>query len=260
MRNLASMWLVVVLLLGTVAYVLAEDLTLSTYYPSPRGVYKELAVETATVSEQLAVNGNTILGNASTDLLTFNASTLAIPNGLIADGGTFAIDAANNSVLIAPTASTATPTLAVNRAGVGIIAQFSVGGSDSLNLSRESGQWTIQPQGNNQRVYFSPTAPYLLSVEMDGNVSIIGGSLQIQDGTQASGRVLTSVDALGQTAWQTKTLSCITVTSNGKTAACPAGFTVTGCGTFSSGEDDQVSGNGCFNNESGVWAQCCQFQ
>ncbi len=37
-----SGWLVPALLLCTVAYALAEDLTLTTYYPSPRGVYKEL--------------------------------------------------------------------------------------------------------------------------------------------------------------------------------------------------------------------------
>ena len=35
-------WLLVLLLLGTTAYVVAEDLTLTTYYPSPRGVYNEL--------------------------------------------------------------------------------------------------------------------------------------------------------------------------------------------------------------------------
>ncbi len=35
-------WLVGGLILGTMAYALAEDLTLSTYYPSPRGVYQEL--------------------------------------------------------------------------------------------------------------------------------------------------------------------------------------------------------------------------
>src|SRR3989338_7034349 len=35
-------WLTPVLLLGTVAYAIAEDLTLTTYYPSPRGVYQEL--------------------------------------------------------------------------------------------------------------------------------------------------------------------------------------------------------------------------
>ncbi len=35
-------WLTPVFLLGTVAYAIAEDLTLTTYYPSPRGVYNEL--------------------------------------------------------------------------------------------------------------------------------------------------------------------------------------------------------------------------
>ncbi len=40
-RNVSG-WFVPVVLLGVTAYALAEDLTLTTYYPSPRGVYKEL--------------------------------------------------------------------------------------------------------------------------------------------------------------------------------------------------------------------------
>ncbi|MBI4323129.1 MAG: hypothetical protein HY596_02505 [Candidatus Omnitrophica bacterium] len=35
-------WLVVSLLLGTLGYALAEEITLTTYYPSPRGMYDEL--------------------------------------------------------------------------------------------------------------------------------------------------------------------------------------------------------------------------
>ncbi len=35
-------WLVCLILLGTALYALAEDLTLTTYYPSPRGMYNEL--------------------------------------------------------------------------------------------------------------------------------------------------------------------------------------------------------------------------
>ena len=35
-------WIVPLLLLGTMAYALAEEVTLTTYYPSPRGVYNEL--------------------------------------------------------------------------------------------------------------------------------------------------------------------------------------------------------------------------
>lgn len=35
-------WMVAGLLLGTMAYAIAEEVTLTTYYPSPRGVYQEL--------------------------------------------------------------------------------------------------------------------------------------------------------------------------------------------------------------------------
>jgi len=42
MRTTLKHWLVVGLLLGTAVYALAEDITLTTYYPSPRGVYQEL--------------------------------------------------------------------------------------------------------------------------------------------------------------------------------------------------------------------------
>lgn len=35
-------WLVLILLLGTLGYALAEEITLTTYYPSPRGMYDEL--------------------------------------------------------------------------------------------------------------------------------------------------------------------------------------------------------------------------
>ncbi len=41
-RGIPLSWLVPVLLLGIAAYAIAEDLTLTTYYPSPRGVYNEL--------------------------------------------------------------------------------------------------------------------------------------------------------------------------------------------------------------------------
>ncbi len=37
-------WLLGALFLGTMAYAIAEEITLTTYYPSPRGVYKELRV------------------------------------------------------------------------------------------------------------------------------------------------------------------------------------------------------------------------
>ena len=35
-------WMVPLLLLGTLTCAIAEEITLTTYYPSPRGVYNEL--------------------------------------------------------------------------------------------------------------------------------------------------------------------------------------------------------------------------
>jgi len=56
-------WGVLLLLLGTMAYALAEELTLTTYYPSPRGVYQELRT---TGNTYLAIDGGNVgIGTAS---------------------------------------------------------------------------------------------------------------------------------------------------------------------------------------------------
>ena len=46
-------WLMFGILLGTAAYGIAEEITVSTFYPSPRGVYNELrTVGTAALATQ----------------------------------------------------------------------------------------------------------------------------------------------------------------------------------------------------------------
>jgi len=55
MRAQLKHWLIVALLLGTAVYALAEDITLTTYYPSPRGVYQELRTA-----------GDMVVGNIAT--------------------------------------------------------------------------------------------------------------------------------------------------------------------------------------------------
>ncbi len=42
MTRHATSWLIGLLLLGTLGYALAEDVTVTTYYPSPRGIYKQI--------------------------------------------------------------------------------------------------------------------------------------------------------------------------------------------------------------------------
>lgn len=53
---------------------------------------------TAVISGTLIVSGNAVLGDASTDSLTFNASTVSIPNNLNFDSNTIYIDSINNRV------------------------------------------------------------------------------------------------------------------------------------------------------------------
>ena len=76
-------WLVLALLLATTAYALAEDLTLTTYYPSPRGVYAELRtsgnvkigdISAAAPKARLDVRGSVNLQNAN------NAAVITFPH------------------------------------------------------------------------------------------------------------------------------------------------------------------------------------
>ncbi|MBI4597553.1 MAG: hypothetical protein HY737_04030 [Candidatus Omnitrophica bacterium] len=64
-RSTMKAWLLVGLLLATAGYVIAEEITLTTYYPSPRGVYQELR---STNSTFLAYNsGNVGIGTDQPD-------------------------------------------------------------------------------------------------------------------------------------------------------------------------------------------------
>jgi hypothetical protein len=64
----------------------------------------------AVLSANLTVAGNATLGDASGDSVTFQASTVATPNGLNFDSNTFVIDATNNRIGL----STTTPPVALS--------------------------------------------------------------------------------------------------------------------------------------------------
>ncbi len=55
------------------------------------------------ISTDFTVNGNTTLGDASSDSVTINASTMSVPNNLNVDSDTLYIDAANNRIGIGTT-------------------------------------------------------------------------------------------------------------------------------------------------------------
>lgn len=72
-RSLSS-WVLTLSLLGTITYAIAEDLTLTTYYPSPRGVYSELRVQ-----DQVAIGTNTPDQSAALEIAVDPAN----PRGLL---------------------------------------------------------------------------------------------------------------------------------------------------------------------------------
>ena len=75
MAGFFKQWLTLGLLLGTLGYALAEDVTLTTYYPSPRGVYRELIV---TLLKAV---------NLQVDTLSLNPpGNLTVPGNLTAKG------------------------------------------------------------------------------------------------------------------------------------------------------------------------------
>ena len=56
MSNAQHIGWLVVLMTGVMGQALAEDITVSTYYPSPRGVYDELRANTVEVNQSIRFN------------------------------------------------------------------------------------------------------------------------------------------------------------------------------------------------------------
>ena len=82
MRSPIQTWMVVGLLLATTAYAIAEEMTLTTYYPSPRGVYRELRVGSGnapspTAMLQVIGDGSSALFRAD-DVMITAASNLGV--------------------------------------------------------------------------------------------------------------------------------------------------------------------------------------
>ena len=90
MERTLKAWLVVGMLLGTMAYAIAEDITLTTYYPSPRGVYNELRSNNNTF---LAVQGGSVgIGAASASAKLDVTGTTILRGTVTIQDGTQATD------------------------------------------------------------------------------------------------------------------------------------------------------------------------
>tara|TARA_B100001094_G_C18194556_1_gene809697 strand:- start:2889 stop:4952 length:2064 start_codon:yes stop_codon:yes gene_type:complete len=166
------------------------------------------------VSGGLAVNGDTILGDASADTMTFNGSTLAIPNNLNIDSNTLYIDSANNKVAV----GTATPGSDAHLTVNGNIQMGNGGGGSHLHynttnlyfhnadngieagiINGKFGVGTLSPgktlgvnaaDGNALRLIYNDTSNYAdFSVSSGGDLTInaSGGDLTLSDNVTISG-------------------------------------------------------------------------
>ena len=166
------------------------------------------------VSGGLTVNGDTILGDASADTMTFNGSTLAIPNNLNIDSNTLYIDSTNNKVAV----GTATPGSDAHLTVNGNIQVGNGGGGSHLHynttnlyfhnadngieagiINGKFGVGTLSPgkalgvnaaDGNALRLIYNDTSNYAdFSVSSGGDLTInaSGGDLTLSDNVTISG-------------------------------------------------------------------------
>jgi len=200
--------LVLLLFLGTLVYAIAEELTLTTYYPSPRGVYHELRtqgdvklgdISASTPKARLEIRGRTALTSEKT---LYVGNVDGDPRFVVQDNGNVGIGTAIPGVkldvagmvrgtdLDCPDCLTASD-IAPDAVGAAEIAANAVGDSELF----DGGVWNLSAplalMGANVGIgTASPTA----KLEVAGQVKITGG-------LPGAGKVLVS-DASGLASWQ----------------------------------------------------------
>jgi hypothetical protein len=119
----------------------------------------------------LLTEGNTTLGNAGADTLTFNANTLSIPNNLNVDTNTLFVDSTNNRVAVGlnnPTVSFAAS--GTNGAGsVASLSNYSTSASQNVQTLRLN-------VGNNAGCSSAATCPRFLNYYKNVTTGDTGGT------------------------------------------------------------------------------------
>ncbi len=182
MRTTLQGWLVVGLLLGTMAYAIAEEFTLTTYYPSPRGVYNELRVGSPNVTAPLAKLH--VVGDGTS--LPFKVEDSP------SDGTPFVITGSGDVGI-----GMNSPSAKLDVAGSANISQAAAIGANATigGTATIGGDTTV---GGNLSVAGTMTGGNLT---VNGN-AVITGTITVQGGGSPDvGKVLTS-DGTGQARWE----------------------------------------------------------
>ena len=235
-------WLVVGLLLATTAYVVAEEISLTTYYPSPKGAYQTLS---STASSRFAIyEGNVGIGTtspaATTKLEVKGAGNTSGSAGLHVTNsdGTSGLFVRDDGHVGIGTASPAHP-LTLSTVGKGLNAYLTIdadaGVQSAVNFQKAGAQKAVVyvPASSND-LRINDGSNDIVTFQHGGNVGIgtpspgtkleVAGQIKITGGTPGAGKVLTS-DASGLATWESAGLASVqTFTSNGAWAK-PAGVT-----------------------------------
>lgn len=249
---------------------ITETITLETYYPSPYGAYEELT------SNKLAVF-NVASAALPAEYVDMRPGDVRVGRSLIVGSAApFSYNWLNpfagpdtrpgpGSVLIEGTVGIGTTNVQDQ-----LHVRESGGSSDTEVITEYSGSgggtaatYSVGSYNDGTfRVRYRSPGPgrYILAANSAGNVGI--GTLTPTSPApngQPGNLDVNDIYLRSRAIWiSAMTPDCTTIVSMGNQADCPAGYTVTGCGTFNSSEDDQINGNGCLNNENHVWARCCR--
>jgi hypothetical protein len=145
---------------------------------------------TAEFDSGLIANGDVTLGDTGTDVLTINSANVDIPNGLIFDGGTLAIDSSNGRIGI--NNSSPLNTLAINTPGTNDLTAEVLITSSGINqkglvVQGSSGQTAniFEVQGNDGTVQLAIGSNGGLILGSDGSTPQ-QGLLVLNDNTAAN--------------------------------------------------------------------------
>ncbi len=211
--------LTVALVLTSTAYALAENVTLTTYYPSPRGVYEELRLlVTDTVANNIKMFQATTNSNVNNVRMALQRARLAgaVPDNVI-DGDILGairwegLDTDDNPL---------TDFVA------GAVLRAEVDGAPAANDMPTRLVFLTDPPG-------ATTATERMRITSGGNVGIgtaapaatlhVSGSVRLQTGAPAAGQFLTSTDTSGTVGWAASPVPVGAIMFfNGP---CPAGWT-----------------------------------
>lgn len=206
-------WLVVSVLVGTMAYAVAENITLTTYYPSPRGMYKELRTRDNTYLA--TTGGNVGIGTTipvkKTDITYTSAASTEV-GVRIRNNNTshptmsgielFTFDGANIIGSKLYTTSDSPYGWTDQRFTIATQAVGSETYTDTLTA--KDGSVGIGVTAPAERLHVSGG-----NLRVDGNATINGnqvitGTVRIQGGSPQNGRVL-KTDGAGNATWQDAT-------------------------------------------------------